>query len=197
MKTNYFTEKVQNLTSKELIYIGKSKGEFSEKFILAALWELEVRKELTEELKGNLDIYELQLKEELSKTECENHFVPPDPPMQLKIAAYVLYPIFALELIGMFVLDRFSMIGFGSLALPSGLIAFIVAIFLHNGKVWARYALYVVFLFSTLFFFLRIQNVNLIEVLQQILLFAAIYFVTRRESRQWYEQKTAPSNNGI
>ncbi len=195
MKSNYFSNKVKSRSTEDLINVGTSQEGFAEKFVLAALWELDARDELTEDLKDKLAHLELREQAVKQKSEHDNYLVPPDLPRQIKTAVFILYSIFALELLERFALNSYSTLDINSIEIPGGLITLVVAMFIHSGKAWARYAFYIVFVSSTLFFVLGVQPITTISLIQQMLFVAAMYFILSKPSRMWYKAKTGAKNS--
>lgn len=187
MNSNRFSEKVASNSSSELKEIADSNGTFSSEFVLATLWELEKRDELNE----NFIILKNSLETEIlnkQKTRANNsHLIPADLPLTIKLAAFAFMLDIVIELIGIIFLGRSSYLSIAGIEIPGSLITLTVGIFLLFGKHWAKYALFVVWAFSTLFFVLfATSGFGLIAVLQQLAITAALVLVLLKPSRNWY-----------
>jgi len=191
-KQNYFTVKVKSKSTEELLSICNSKGRYADEFVLAALWELEVRNELPNELNQRLTELEVKREQLQKEVEYKNHFIPPDLPRKIKLAAYLLYLDFAIELLGFFILGTKSFVGFNGLVLPGSLITLVIGIFIHMGNYWAKFVFFIVFFVSTSFFVLSIKHVNTINAIQQVLITISLFLILSKESKDWYKKKLAP-----
>ncbi len=178
MKTNRFSEKLISKSSLELKEIANSKSTFDSSFILASLWELENRNELSEDLGALKTSLETQLAVKQKAKAYNSYLIPPDLPLTIKLAAFAFMLDIVIELIGIIFLGRSSYLSIAGIEIPGSLITLTVGIFLLFGKHWAKYALFVVWALSTLFFVLfATTKFGPIEILQQLTITAALVLI--------------------
>ncbi len=186
---NPYSEKLKTKGTAELEVISKSPQKYNELFVLAALRELQSRKALSEELQLALIRQEENQSRKKEESEYHSKVIPEDLPQTIKYASYLAYAVFVAELFNVLVFNRTTFLGIGSAQLPGSVITLGVGYFLHTGKPWAKYALYVVFLFSTIGFVLLIQNMGVVGYLQELFITASFVLVLLKPSREFYTQK--------
>jgi hypothetical protein len=195
MKKNKFTDKVKDKGTSELIGIVQSKSTFSDSLILAACWELESRNEIDKNSKSKMIQLESNIEKKKAIEEYRSTVIPPDLPRNIKFSAILLYGVFAVELVSILFFNRTTTVSFGAIVLPGSLLTFAVGIFIHLGKYWARIALFIVFGFSTLFFFLLISYADPFGITQQILTTVSVGFILTKTSREWYKKELPLTTN--
>ncbi len=186
---NPYSEKLKAKSIAELEDISKSPQMYNELFVLAALRELQSRNALSEELQLALIRQEEKQSRKKEESEYRSKVIPEDLPQTIKYASYLAYAVFVAELFNVLVFNRTTFLGIGSAQLPGSVITLGVGYFLHTGRPWARYALYIVFLFSTIGFVMLIQNMGVVWYLQQLFITVSLVLVLLKPSRKFYAQK--------
>jgi len=196
-KQNYFSSKVKSETTEKLIHKISSDNGLSEKYTLAALWELEARSSLPKEFSDTLSLLESKHFSEAEQNQYNQHVVPPDLPASIKYAAYLLYLGFAIDMMVFIVFDTMHSYSLNGLELPYSAISLITGVVIHMGKFWARLLYFAVFSFITFLnlvvFSLSAFSDVVVIIVYQILLLGALLLLVKKDSNNWYKKKTAPN----
>lgn len=190
MKKNRFSEKVSLKSSSELDNIISTKENYDKRLILAVLWELETRNELSEKLTLEMVALEDQMKLKEEILNYEKQIIPPGLPITIKWAAVSTFLVFLTELIGILAFNRVTYISISGIDIPGSSVTLVVGVFMLFGKKWAQYALYLTFAFSTLLFFVLISSIDIIGVLEQLFITVSFILILKKSSRNWYKKRT-------
>jgi hypothetical protein len=206
---NFFSVKMINKSSDELQKIASNEEEYVDEARLAAVWELEKRKESNDEVSGLKESIQIEL-EKGPQQQRFNNDLPKDIPRTVKWAVYLIYTSWLVGVLQYFLqmsiwrttyyVGGNSIIIFIFLA-SLGLITFFVNKIIRKRN-WARIVYSALQLFGVAQFVYAVAALSvglplniLADLIRPLLAILIIILLFLPESNRWYSNESKKSTN--